>query len=207
VSRYDAATGVREEGIDRLACAIASGERVLWIAGCPFVNRLSTDDGHLRELTKQFLPFRDPANMDNGRVQFRELAIGGGSLWVLGDALDRRLWRLDERTGEIEATIELGFPPVSAVYADGVLWVTDNRDDRVVPVDAATNRPLAPVRVGRGPTGIAAGAGAVWVANTLAGTLSRLDPAARRVVETVHVGPLPRGVAYGDGAIWVTAHA
>ena len=42
VSRYDASSGVREEGIDRLACAVASGEGVLWVAGCPFVQRLST---------------------------------------------------------------------------------------------------------------------------------------------------------------------
>ena len=45
VSRYDATTGVREDGIDLLACAMASGEGVVWSAGCPAVQRLSTDGG------------------------------------------------------------------------------------------------------------------------------------------------------------------
>ena len=48
--------------------------------------------------------------VENSRVQFRELAVGAGSVWVLGDALDRRLWRLDARSGEIQATVELGVP-------------------------------------------------------------------------------------------------
>ena len=98
------------DSIDLLACAMASGEGVVWAAGCPFVQRLSTDERPLRTLRQRFLPFRSPATVENSRVQFRELAVGAGSLWVLGDALDRRLWRLDARTGRVEATIRLGFP-------------------------------------------------------------------------------------------------
>ena len=99
VSTYDAVTGVRGDSIDLLACAMASGEGVVWAAGCPFVQRLSTDERPLRILRQRFLPFRSPATVENSRIQFRELGIGAGSLWVLGDALDRRLWRLDSRTG------------------------------------------------------------------------------------------------------------
>jgi YVTN family beta-propeller protein len=207
VSRYDAATGVREVGIKLLACAMASGEGVVWAAGCPFVQRLGTGDGRLHKLVERFLPFNAPARVDNSRVQFRELAVGGGSLWVLGDALDRRLWRLDARSGRVQATIPLGFPPTSVAVANGVVWITDGLDDRVVPLDIAGGRALAPVRVGRGPSGVAAGAGAVWVVNTLDGTLSRIDPATRRVVATIAVGGAPRGVDVGAGAVWVTAHA
>ncbi len=206
VSRYDAATGVREEGIDLLACAVASGEGVVWAAGCPLVQRLSTGDGRLRKLAEVFLPFQSPVTVETARVQFRELAVGGGSLWVLGDALDRRLWRLDARTGRVLATIPLGFPPTSAAVAAGAVWITDGFDDRVVPLDIATGRLLAPVGVGRGASGIAVGAGDVWVANTLDGTLSRLDPSTRRVVATIDVGGAPRGVAVGSGAVWVTTH-
>ena len=206
VSRYDAATGIREEGIDLLACAMTSGEGVVWAAGCPFVQRLSTGDGPLRKLAEVFLPYNSPATVENTREQFRELAVGGGSLWVLGDALDGRLWRLDARTGRVTKTMLLGFPATSAAVAGGALWITDGLNDRVVPLDITTNRLLAPVRVGRGPSGIAAGAGAVWVVNTLDGTLSRLDPATRRVVATIEVDASPRGVAVGGGAVWVTAH-
>ena len=207
VARYDASTGVRQEAIERLACAVASGEGVVWVAGCPAVQRLSTRAGPLRELRETFIPFRSPATVENRRVQFRELAIGAGSLWVLGDALDRRMWRLDARTGAFQKTIELGFPPTSAAVAGGAVWVTDGLNDRVVPVDVATGRLLPAVSVGRGASGIAAGAGAVWVANTLDGTVSRIDPETRRVVATIRVGGLPRGVAVGDQAVWVTAYA
>ena len=180
---------------------------MLWVAGCPSVQRLSTREGPLRELRKVFLPFRSPATVENRRLQFRELAIGAGSLWVLGDALDRRMWRLDARTGDVPKTIELGFPPTSAAVAGGAVWITDGLNDRVVPVDVATGRLLPAVPVGRGASGIAAGAGAVWVANTLDGTVSRIDPVTRRVVATIRVGGLPRGVAVGDQAVWVTAYA
>ena len=207
VARYDASTGVRQEAIERLACAVASGEGVVWVAGCPAVQRLSTRAGPLRELRETFIPFRSPATVENRRVQFRELAIGAGSLWVLGDALDRRMWRLDARTGAFQKKIELGFPPTSAAVAGGAVWVTDGLNDRVVPVDVATGRLLPAVSVGRGASGIAAGAGAVWVANTLDGTVSRIDPETRRVVATIRVGGLPRGVAVGDQAVWVTAYA
>ena len=206
VSRYDAATGVREDGIDLLACAVASGEGVVWAAGCPFVQRLSTGDGRLRKLVEVFLPFHAPATVETGRVQFREMAVGAGSLWVLGDALDRRLWRLDARTGRVLATVPLGFPPTAVAVSAGKVWITDGLNDRVVPLDIGGGRLLAPIRVGRGASDIAAGAGAVWIANTLDGTLSRLDPTTRRVVATIDVGGAPRGVAADAGAVWVTAH-
>ena len=206
ISRYDAVTGVREDGIDLLACAMASGEGVLWAAGCPAVQRLSTDRGRLRKLVEVFLPFQSPGTVENSRVQFRELDVGAGSLWVLGDALDRRMWRLDRRTGRIQATIELGFAPTSVEVANGIVWITDGVRDRLVPLDPEDNELLAGVRVGRGPSGVAAGAGAVWVANTLDGSLSRVDPRTRRVVATIDVGGAPRGVAVGAGSVWVTEH-
>ena len=207
VSRYDATTGVREDGIDLLACAMVAGDGVLWSAGCPAVQRLSTDRRKFRKLHEVFLPYQTPSRVENARVQFRELAIGEGSLWVLGDALDRRIWRLDARTARVQATIPLGFPPTSAAVADGKVWITDGLHDTVVPLDAGTGRLLEPVPVGRGASGVAAGGDAVWVVNTLDGTLSRVDPHTRRVAATVRVGGAPRAVAIGRGGVWVTEHA
>ena len=206
VSRYDARSGVREDGFDLLACAMASGEGVLWAAGCPFVQRLSTDNGPLRKLAEVFLPFRDPLTVESTRGQFRELAVGAGSLWTLGDALDRRMWRLDARSGEVEATIELGFGPTSAAVANERVWITDGVRDRVVPFDVTDGKPLEAVRVGRGPSGIAAGAGSIWVANTLDGTVSRIDPESRRVVANIDVGAAPRALTAGARGVWVTEY-
>jgi YVTN family beta-propeller protein len=207
VSRYNAVTGVRRDGIKLLACAIAAGDGVVWAAGCPFVQRLSTDARPLRILHAEYLPFRTPTRAENTRGQFRELAVGGGSLWVLGDDLDRRVWRLDQRTGRVLATIELGFPPRSAAFGGGRLWVTDSLHDTVVAVDAATGKVLAPTHVGRSPGGVVVAAGSVWVPNMLDGTVSRLDLDTRRVLSTIAVGHFPREIAAGDGSIWVTAYA
>jgi YVTN family beta-propeller protein len=206
VSRYDAMTGVRKDSVDLLACALASGEGVIWAAGCPFVQRLSTGSRPLRKVREVFLPFARPATASDSRVQFREMAVGAGSLWVLGDALDQRMWRLDRRDGRVQATIRLGFPPRSAVVAGGAVWITDGLHDVVVPVDVASGRVLPAIRVGRGASGITAADGAVWVANAGDGTVSRIDPARRRVAATIRVGGFPSELAGGDGAIWVTSH-
>jgi YVTN family beta-propeller protein len=206
VSRYDAATGVRKDSVDLLACALTSGEGVIWAAGCPFVQRLSTGSRPLRKVHEVFLPFQRPATAANSRVQFREMTVGAGSLWVLGDALDQRMWRLDRRTGRVLETIALGFEPRSAVVAGGAVWITDPLRDTVVPVDVASGRVLPAVAVGRGASGVAVAGGAVWVANAGDGTVSRVDPARRRVTATIPVGGFPSEIAGGDGAIWVTSH-
>jgi YVTN family beta-propeller protein len=207
VARYDAATGARKDSLDMLACALASGDGVVWAAGCPFVDRLSTDAEKLHKLRQIFLPYQPPGVVSTVRVQFRELALGAGSLWVLGDALDRRVWRLDPRSGETQATIALPFPPRSVVATAGAAWITDGLHDTVVPVDARSNRVLPAVPVGRGAAGVTAGDGAVWVANAIDGTVSRVDPRSRRVTATVKVGGAPSEIDAGDGAVWVTSHA
>ena len=60
VVRYDAATGHREAGVEGLACAITSGEGVVSVAGCPYVDRLSTDGGPLRFTRHVFIPYQSP---------------------------------------------------------------------------------------------------------------------------------------------------
>ena len=125
-----------------------------------------------------FLPFQAPCDASRTRrVQFRELAVGGGSLWVLGDALDRRMWRLDARTGRIRghdraAASRRRRSPSRAGRSGSPTASATARSP------STSRRPRAARgRVGRGASGVAAGAGALWVANTLDGTVSRIDPA------------------------------
>jgi hypothetical protein len=207
VALYDAITGIREDSLPQLTCAMASGEGVVWAAGCPLVQRLSTGNGPLRKVAETPIPYTDPATDENVRAQIREMAVGGGALWVLGDARDRRVWKLDARTGKVLATIPLAFPPRSVAVADGAAWITDNLHDTVVRVDARTNRPAAPLRVGRGAAGIAADGDALWIADALDGTLTRVDARRRRVAATVRVGGAPREVAVGDGLVWTAGDA
>ena len=208
VARYDAASGERLDTLSpELACALASGDGVAWAAGCPYADRLSTDAHPLRLLHHVPLPYQPPYTASTIRVQFREMAVGAGSLWVLGDALDRRVWRLDLRRGTIQKTIALPFPPRSIVVTDGAAWITDGLDDTVVPIDSRSNRVLPAVAVGRGAAGVTATPGAVWVANVIDGTVSRIDSRSRRVVATVPVGGSPSEIDGGPDGVWVTSHA
>jgi len=207
VARYDAASGQRIDSVPLLVCAVASGEGVVWAAGCPDVDRLSTDAQGLRTLRQVPLPWLLPLTASTTRIQFREMAVGAGSVWVLGDFLDRRVWRLDARSGAVQATIALRFPPRSVVVEDGMAWITDGLDDTVVPIDARSNRVLPAVAVGRGAAGVTATPGAVWVANVIDGTVSRIDPRSRRVVKTIPVGGSPSEIDAGPNGVWVTSHA
>jgi streptogramin lyase len=207
VARYDAASGVREDAIELLACAVAAGEGVVWAAGGPFVQRLSTDDRSLRKLREIFVPYAVPLTAENHRIQFRELAIGHGSLWVLGDPIDRRLWRLDRRTGRVQATIVLGFAPRMIASGAGAVWITDPLRDRVVRVDPVSNRVGGAIAVPSGASGVAVGAGSIWVASSLAGSVSRIDPASGRVIATMRVDGRPREVAVAGDDVWVTTFA
>jgi hypothetical protein len=206
VSRYDAVTGVRESGLDLYSCTVAGGEGVLWSMGLFGDKRLSTDSGELRILRNTTLPYREPVSVETTRINQRDLAMGYGSVWVLGDGIDRRMWRLDRRSGRILATIKLPFIPRTVAAGEGGVWVTAPLDDRVLRIDPATNAITAMITTGRGTSGVAAGAGSVWVTSTIDGTVSRIDPGSAEVVDQIHVGGRPREVGVGARGVWVTAY-
>ena len=140
------------------------------------------------------------------------IAVGSGSLWIACDrdpgafrvSLDgRRVVPFAQRAGLLEApTAELAPHFTAIAYGDGVTWIADRGQDRVLRVHAATTRPLPPaVEVGSDPVAIAVGFGSVWVAST-DGTVSRIRPGGA-ALETVTVGDRPAGIAAGEGAVWV----
>ena len=98
VARYDAVTGLRERKLDLYSCTVAGGEGVLWSMGLFGDKRLSTGPGELRIIGNVTLPYREPASVETTRINQRDLAMGYGSVWTLGDGIDRRMWRLDRRT-------------------------------------------------------------------------------------------------------------
>jgi YVTN family beta-propeller protein len=207
VTRYDAVTGERERELDLYSCTVAGGEGVLWSMGLFGDKRLSTDPGELRILRNVTLPYRQPTSVETTRINQRDLAVGYGSVWVLGDGIDRRMWRLDRYNGRILATIKLPFIPRTVAAGEGGVWVTAPLGDRVLLIDPATNAIRATIPTGRGTSGIATGAGSVWVTNTIDRTVSRIDPSSAQVVDQIDVGGRPREIAVGAGGVWVTAYA
>ena len=119
--------------------------------------RLSTDPGELRIIRSVTLPYREPVSVETTRINQRDLAVGYGSVWTLGDGIDRRMWRLDRRSGRILATIELPFIPRTVAAGEGGVWVTAPLDDRVLRIDPETNAITATITTGRGTSGVAVG--------------------------------------------------
>ena len=207
VTRYDAVTGNRESGVAELACSVAGGDGVLWVAGCPFVVRLSTGSGPLRVLRRVLVPFQQPVSAETSRNAMRDMAVGEGALWVIGDPVDRRVFRVDRRTGAIRGITRLPSAPRSIAAGEGGVWVTGLIDDVLIRLDPSTGRRLEVIEVGRGATGVAAGAGAVWVACALDREVWRIDPESGEVEARIPVDGAPREVAVGAGGVWVTADA
>ncbi len=148
------------------------------------------------------IPFAEPLSAENYREALPAMAQGEGAVWVIGDAADRRLWRIDPQQHRIAATIALSFPPGGVAAGGGAVWVTDELGDRVVRIDPATHRVVGAIPVGHGAIGVAVGAGSVWVADATGHSLTRIDPANNRVTATIRVPASPRAVAVGEGSVW-----
>jgi YVTN family beta-propeller protein len=182
----------------------------VWVAGCPNVERLIAEGLTLRREPRRktvVIPYADPLNAANYRESLEGMAEGSGSIWVIGDAADHRLWRIDPRRHRILATIPLRFPPGAVAAGAGAVWVSDALGDRVVRVDPSTNRIVASIPVGRGAAGVAFGAGSVWVAGSVDHTVTRVDPETNRVTATIGVPASPRAVTVGEGAVWAVGDA
>jgi YVTN family beta-propeller protein len=205
VTPYDVQTTEKREGLTLVTCSITAGKGYgVWTSACPNVERLVDDGGAPRIAVETNIPYAVPHTAGRNRACQCDMAVGYGTVWVLGDPADPRLWRLDPRTGRVRATIRIPFPVQSVAVGAGGAWVTDPLGDRVARVDPATDRVTRVIPVGRGASGVATAANQVWVANSLEGTVSRLNPGTGRVVQTIPVGGRPEEVAAGDGALWVT---
>jgi len=137
------------------------------------------------------------------------LAVGAGALWVLKND-DEQVLRINPASGQIVASIPIGFVPFEIAATDSAVWVGGYYDDTVVRIDPRTNQVVASLTVPDGASGISAADGAVWVASSIAGKVSRIDPATNRVVATVALdcparcdGSVPLAIAATADAIWV----
>jgi len=207
VTRYDALTGSRVDSVPVVPCSVAAGDGVAYASGCPNVNRLSTGPGKLRQVHRTVIPMPAPATAEHVRTTLFGLAIGEGAVWAIGDALDRRLFKIDPRSGSVLAIIPLPIAPQRIAAGEGAIWITDAIHDVLVKLDPANGRVLRRIAVSGGADGVAVGAGGVWVATGIAGQVVHIDPTSGRIVGRIDVGPGLREIAAGPHDIWVTRDA
>jgi glutamine cyclotransferase len=132
------------------------------------------------------------------------MAAGGGAVWIIGDAADPRVWKVDAKRAKILGEVRIPFAIGRGVAAAGdSVWVAGPLDDVVARVDASTLKVTDTVDVGRAPTALAARAGEVWVGNWLDRTLMRIDAGTRRVDRTIELSGRPTDLAFGPGGLWV----
>jgi DNA-binding beta-propeller fold protein YncE len=202
---FDAESGNRESGVELLACSLTAGAAEgVWSSGCPNVERLEPGANRLRIAKQLTLPFREPLTAGTLRLCQCDMATGGGGVWVLGDAADPRVWKIDSKSGRVAGSVNLPFPIGRGIaYAGGAVWVAGPADDVVGRVDAGTLELTKRVRVGRGPAAIAARGDQVWVGNWLGRTLTEIEARSGSVVRTVKLSGRPAELAFGSGGLWV----
>jgi YVTN family beta-propeller protein len=182
--------------------SVASDSRWAWVASGRTLTRLDLLTLVRADTIELPLPRDDELH---GDLFVTDVAVGDGSVWIAGDAVNPTLWRVDPSGQRRTTTVALPFGPDAVTVADGAVWVANQLDDSVTRVDATSGRVGPTIAVGREPVALAVGDGAVWVANRLDGTVSRIDPRTNRVTDTIAVGDAVEDVAVGAGAVWVAS--
>jgi len=153
------------------------------------------------------IPDPQPLNETHIRLDFADIAAGPHDVWVAGDALDRRIFRIDPQRKRVVAQIHLPFSPDGIAVGDGGVWVTGQLANVVARIDPVTNRVGPIIDVGRGPTGVAVGPDSVWVANTVGRSIWRINPVSNQIVKRIPLKVRPKTVTVANGAVWVAGSA
>lgn len=162
---------------------LAAGPNAVWAASARTISRIDP-------ATSRLTPKRSSA--------WGPMAYGFGSLWVLGEELER----LSPTTMRRIATVDLAGGLGGIATGVGSVWVTNDESGAVVRIDPQQEAVLRTYDVSGQPFGVAVGAGAVWVASDT-GAVARIDPLTHEV-ETVAVGGAPRNVAFAPGGVWIS---
>ena len=135
-------------------------------------------------------------------------AVTEDAVWV-ANGPKNTVHRLDAKTNEVVATVEVGKRPCSGLAAAfGSIWAPNCTDKTLSRVDMKTNAVIATIPVGPAASegGLTASADSIWILSDTKGILSRIDPETNRVVAEI---PVPTGsfvcVTGEDGAIWAVS--
>ncbi|MDQ6795686.1 MAG: hypothetical protein M3067_12880 [Chloroflexota bacterium] len=137
---------------------------------------------------------RSPAGQD----LFPVVAVGAGSLWVLGAPAVDTLVQIDPARLRVIRTLRLPAAATGLVTGPAVMWVTTDAG-LLLGIDPVAGRVRQIVRLGAGRVWAAAGRDSTWV-SAPDGRILRLD-AAGVTTATVTGGGGP--IAVKDGSVWI----
>jgi serine/threonine-protein kinase len=113
------------------------------------------------------------------------------------------LQRIDPRTNQLAATLDVGGDPTGVAVGKQGVWVIQLDENRITKVDPSRDSVLA-TSSSPGPKSIAAGGGFVWVVNR-DDTVSQLLPVTAAHVLEVPVPETTELVTFGARAVWVAS--
>lgn len=138
----------------------------------------------------------DPAN--GKTVRSLDIAAHGGTAFDgqhLFQIVEDRIEKIDPQTGRVLSTIPApgGGRDSGLAWAEGTLWVGQNRDRKIHQIDPATGAILRTIESNRFVTGVTWTDGELWHGTWEGDTseLRRVDPRTGEVLEMIE---LPRGV-------------
>jgi virginiamycin B lyase len=143
-----------------------------------------------------------------GAPQAPDWQVSGYGSVLVANYAKRSVQRIDPRTNQVIAAIEVDDLCNGLAAGFGSVWAPSCADELVTRIDARTNRVVARIHAhifSEGEGLIAAGAGGVWVV-TADKVLSRIDPSSNRVVATVSVPEGSTSAVVGFGSVWVTSY-
>ncbi len=142
------------------------------------------------------------------------IKTGPGSDWV---TIDDAVWvssqsanlltRIDPKTNEVAATVELDQPCSGLATGFGSVWVPLCKEQVLARVDETSNKVIAtiPVTIADSEGLITTSTDAVWMITGSKDTLVRIDPKLGKVTNSVRVAEGSVAVRYGVGSLWVTS--
>lgn len=186
---------------------LAAGAEGVWGAGV--CGRVNCAYGTLVQFDSRTGQRRRPLTRLGLRP--RAIAVGYGSIWVLGG---RRVLRVDPRTRRPVGTpIWIGRDARDIAAGAGAVWVTTGERPGptgaplcdLVGIDPATARVIRRQPIGCGTTAeIAVGLGSVWVASAGGRGLARIRPFGERLaLPGVQLPGESSDVATAAGRVWV----
>jgi DNA-binding SARP family transcriptional activator len=124
------------------------------------------------------------------------------SVWIA--AGPHHVVRIDPRTNEPSASIDVGQIPVGVALGEEAVWVATT-GERALRIESRTNIATTEVPIGY-PVALTAETHAVWVSDTR-GQVWRINPDTGAVTQTTPVGRRLVGLCVTDGAVFAANNA
>jgi virginiamycin B lyase len=132
--------------------------------------------------------------------------VADGYLWV-ASCKDRSVYKIDHRTGKINAIIPLNFSDpsgeISLAYGAESLWILTDSTGTLSRIDPKSKKLIANIKVNKHSYCATYGYNSVWITTSEnKGFVQRIDPKTNSVINTIQVGSNPRFLAAGENGIW-----